>query len=71
MKWICVIPQSVAAISSGEYVMIVASRNEVVDATLEAFGSAAGNTSGAVRFFEHIDDGEGDVMTGGMMPLPM
>lgn len=68
MKWVCVIPQSVATVESGEYVMIVASRNEVVDAALEAFAAAAGNMGDVNRFFEHIDDGSNSGM-GGMAPL--
>ena len=69
MKWICVIPESALAVEAGEYVMIVASRNEVVDAVLEAFTAAAGNTGEADKFFEHIDDGTGDVIGGGMAPM--
>ena len=70
MKWICVIPDSAVAIDSGVYVLIVASRNEVVDPVVEAFIAAAGNTGSAVRFFEHIDDGTGGVeMGGGMAPM--
>jgi len=69
MKWVCVIPQSALVIESGEYVMIVASRNEVVDATLGAFEAAAGNTGDALTFFEHSDDGFGGGMGGGMAPM--
>ena len=69
MKWICVIPQSAVAVNSGEYVMIVASQNDVVDAALAAFTAAAGSTGDVIRFFEHIDDGTGDIDLGGAMPL--
>jgi len=73
MKWICVIPQSAVAIDSGVYVLVIASRNETVDSVVEAFIAAAGNTGDAVKFFEHIDDGTGDVEHGGgmapMLPL--
>ena len=70
MKWICVIPESAVTIDSGVYILIVASRNEVVDPVVEAFIAAAGNTGNAVKFFEHIDDGTGDVeIGGGMAPM--
>ena len=69
MKWVCVIPQSAVVIESGEYVMIVASRNEVVGATLGAFEAAAGNTGDALTFFEHSEDGFGGEMGGGMAPM--
>jgi len=69
MKWVCVIPQSVVAIDSGEYVMIVASHNDVVDAALEAFEAAAGKTGESIKFFEHIDDGTGNEIGGGMAPM--
>jgi len=69
MKWVCVIPQSVVAIDSGEYVMIVASHNDVVDAALEAFEAAAGKTGDSIKFFEHIDDGTGSEIGGGMAPM--
>jgi len=49
--------------------MIVASRNEVVDSVLEAFAAAMGNMGEAVKFFEHVDDGTGDVIGGGMAPM--
>jgi len=71
MKWICVIPDSAVVVTSGEYVMIVASQNSVVDAALEAFSAAAGTTGDVVRLFEHIDDGTGDVNFGGMPLLPI
>jgi len=52
--------------------MIVASRNEVVDATLGTFEAATGNTGEALTFFEHSEDGFGGEMGGGMAPmLPM
>ena len=69
MKWICVIPQSAVVINSGEYVMIIASRNEVVGAAIEAFIAAAGQTGDAIRFFENIDDSTGGVVGGGMAPM--
>jgi len=68
-KWICVMPQSVVAVDSGEYVMIVASRNEVVDAVLAAFITAAGTTGDVVKFFEFVDDGSGNGLGGGMAPM--
>ena len=68
-KWVCVMPQSAVAIDSGEYVMIVASRNEVVNAALEAFEAAAGTTGNAIQFFEGIDDGSGSEF-GGMALMP-
>ena len=70
MKWICVIPDSAVAIDSGVYVLIIASRNEVVDPVVEAFIAVAGNTGDAAKFFEHIDDGTGDIeIGGGMAPM--
>ena len=49
--------------------MIIASRNKVVDAALEAFAAATGNMGEAVNFFEHIDDGTGSEIGGGMAPM--
>ena len=42
-KWICVWPEKVIAVESGEFVLIVASYNKVVDAAIAAFKSAAGS----------------------------
>jgi len=60
---------STPAVEAGEYVMVIASRNEVVDAALEAFAAATGNMGEAVNFFEHIDDGTGSEIGGGMAPM--
>jgi len=68
LKWICVRPDSAVVIESGEYVLIAASYNEVVDAVLGAFTAAAGNFGKTVKFFEQIDDGS-DIGTGGGMGL--
>ena len=72
-KWVCVWPERVIAVESGEYVLIVASYNEVVDAAIEAFREAAGTIGTVNTFFEHAG-GDGGVEVGGgggMAPLPI
>ena len=54
-KWICVWPQKVVAIASGDYVLIIASREDIVDAGLDAFKKMAGNVGETVLIYEHIE----------------
>jgi len=51
-KWICVFPDKVISVDSGEYVLIVASYNAVVDAALAAFKEAAGSTGDVITIWE-------------------
>ena len=71
-KWICVFPDKAAAVDSGEYVLLVASYNEVVDAVLETFEAAAGNVGDVITFWEFAG-GETDNggFGGGMDLMPM
>ena len=55
-KWICVWPQQSVAIESGSYVLLVASRNDIVDAALEVFRGMAGSCGNADVFFEHAGE---------------
>jgi hypothetical protein len=70
-KWICVWPEKVIAVNSGSYVLLVASTNDTVDATLNAFKAAAGSTGTVLTIFEFSGDG-GDGFGGGLAiePLP-
>jgi len=51
-KWICVYPDKAVAVEAGRYVLLVASYNEVVDAAVEYFRSAAGSIGEVNVFFE-------------------
>lgn len=55
-KWICVWPQQSVVIESGSYVLLIASRNDVVNAALEVFRGMAGGYGNADVFFEHAGD---------------
>ena len=54
MKWICVWPEMVVAVESGPYVLLVASRHEVVEIALEAFAADAGKTGSVNTVYEFI-----------------
>jgi len=56
-KWICVFPDKAAAVNSGEYVLIVASHTNVVDAALADFQEQAGNVGDVIAFWEFADNG--------------
>jgi hypothetical protein len=51
-KWICVHPDKAAAVESGDYVLLVASSVEAVDAAVTAFEAAAGSIGDVNVFYE-------------------
>jgi len=55
-KWICVWPEQAIAVESGNYVLIAASRKDVVEATLLAFAAEAINYGEVDVFYEHIEE---------------
>ena len=61
-KWICVWPQKAAVVDSGEYVLLVASNGEVVDAAIKTFEKEAVNLGAVDVFWE---DSGGDIESGG------
>jgi len=65
-KWICVWPERAIVVESGEYVLLAASRAEVVEAAIDAFRDEAGTIGTVVTFFEHEggDDGGGGGFAG-------
>jgi len=70
-KWICVWPEKAAAVDSGDYVLIVASYADVVDAVLDYFKTTAGTTGSVVTFYEFTGeqpDG-GGLAPGGAAPI--
>ncbi|MDR2590042.1 MAG: DUF4358 domain-containing protein [Oscillospiraceae bacterium] len=74
-KWICVWPQNASVIRSGEYVLLAASRNDIVEAAIDTFTTqaGAGNVSSVNRFWEH-EGGEwegGDDGGIGILPAPI
>lgn len=54
-KWICVWPQKVVVIDSGNYVLIVASRADIVEAALNTFKDMAGSVGEADQIYEHME----------------
>jgi len=68
-KWICVWPDKVIVVESGEYVLLAAAKADVVDAAVEAFRSEAGSIGSVVTFFEH--DGSLDAPVGGGEPITL
>ncbi|MDR2599676.1 MAG: hypothetical protein LBC73_05315 [Oscillospiraceae bacterium] len=74
-KWVCVWPQNASVIRSGEYVLLAASRNDIVDAAINTFTTlaGAGNVSSVNRFWQH-EGGEwdgGDDGGIGILPAPI
>jgi len=59
-KWVCVWPERVIVVESGEYVLLVAAREPVVAASIEIFKDMAGTTGTVVTFFEHEGEIEGE-----------
>ena len=51
-KLICVFPDIVITVESGNYVLIAASSNEIVGAALDAFKAAAGTVGTVVTFWD-------------------
>jgi hypothetical protein len=51
-KWICVAPDKAVAVESGNYVLLVASKNDYCDAAIAAFTEAAGTTGEPVVFYQ-------------------
>ena len=54
-KWICVWPEKVIVVESGEYVLIAAAKADVVDAAVAEFRSEAGSIGTVVTIFEHFE----------------
>ena len=52
-KWICVWPDKVIVVESGQYLLLAAANADVVDAAVEAFKAEAGTIGSVVTFFEH------------------
>ena len=52
-KWICVWPEKVIVVESGEYVLIAAAKADVVDAAVAEFRAEAGTIGTVVTIFEH------------------
>jgi hypothetical protein len=68
-KWICVFPEKAIVVESGNYVLLVASTSDVVDAALSVFEAAAGNIGNVNTFWEFADDGTGDLGGGELITL--
>ena|GEM_PF-966164 len=62
-KWICVWPEKVIVVESGEYVLIAAAKADVVDAAVAEFRAEAGTIGTVVTIFEH--DGGIEAPAGG------
>jgi hypothetical protein len=70
MKWICVSPEQSCVIESGRYVLLAASRVDVVDAVVAAFTEAAGSVGERDIFFtSEKGAAEGGMAVGGGMAL--
>ena len=55
-KWVCVFPQTVVVVEAGTFVLLVASRREIADATVELFGDYFGDIGEANVFWEFASD---------------
>jgi len=55
-KWICVFPDVAVAVESGNYVLLIASTNEIVAAALNVFESAAGTVGTVVTFWDFANE---------------
>ena len=69
-KWICVFPEQVIAVNAGEYVLIVASYREVVEAALKAFEKSAGSIGTVETIWEHSGGGAEDGLLVSGAPIP-
>lgn len=67
-KWICAWPEQVAVVESGNYVLLIASRKDVVETAVQVFTEMAGSIGTVDIFYEHTGDAGGG---GGMAPLPI
>jgi len=67
MKWVCVWPDQAVAVESGNYVLLVASRKDIVETALRVFKDMAGSIGQADIFYEHI--GESAPSGGGGMGI--
>jgi len=63
-KWVCVWPERCVVVDSGDYVLLVASYNEVVDAAIAIFKDMAGTVGTVVTFWEFT--GEQSNVEGGL-----
>jgi len=68
-KWICVWPEKVIVVESGEYVLIAAAKANVVDAAVAEFTAAAGTIGTVVTIFEHDGAMEAPPADGGALIL--
>jgi len=65
-KWICVFPDLVIAVESGNYVLVAASTNEIVGAAKNAFEGVAGNIGTVITFWDFAnEDVDVDIGFGG------
>ena len=54
-KWICVWPDRVSVVEAGDYVLIAASKIDVVEAAIDIFKETAGSIGEVVTFWEFSD----------------
>ena len=64
-KWVCVWPERVIVVDSGDYVLLVAARAPVVEASIDIFTEMAGTTGSVITSFEHEGEVEGEPGGGG------
>ena len=55
-KWICVFPERVIAVESGNYVLIVASYRDVADTAVEVFRDIAGSIGEVATFWDFANE---------------
>jgi len=53
-KWICVWPEQSIVVESGDYVLLVASRVDIVESALGVFTEMAGKVGSVDKFYEHL-----------------
>jgi len=53
-KWICVWPERAIVVESGSFVLLIASRVDIIEAALELFKEMAGNVGEVDVFYEHM-----------------
>jgi len=54
-KWICVYPDRVSVVESGNYVLLTASTVSIVEASIDSFKAMAGSIGSVVSFWEFSD----------------
>ena len=64
-KWVCVWPERVIVVDSGDYVLLVAARAPVVEASIDIFTEMAGTIGTVITSFEHEGEVEGQPGGGG------